>query len=86
MRLAVLADIHGNLPAFEAVLAHARSLGVDRFVVTLSSTSAKSTVIKTSSALCARRGLKLPPRSPTLAEVRGTMAHPVRQRPADRRE
>lgn len=31
MRFAVLADIHGNLPALEAVLADARSLGVDRW-------------------------------------------------------
>lgn len=33
MRLAVLADIHGNLPAFEAALAHARGLGVDQIVI-----------------------------------------------------
>ena len=33
MRIAALYDIHGNLPAFEAVLADARSAGVDRIVV-----------------------------------------------------
>ena len=29
MKVAVLGDIHGNLPALEAVLAHARGQGVD---------------------------------------------------------
>ena len=33
MRIAVLADIHGNLPALEAVLDDARRHGVDRYVV-----------------------------------------------------
>ncbi len=33
MRLAVLYDIHGNLPAFEAVLEDVRRAGVDRIVV-----------------------------------------------------
>ena len=33
MRLAVLADIHGNLIAFEAALAHARAQGVDQIVI-----------------------------------------------------
>lgn len=33
MRLAALYDIHGNLPALEAVLADVRALGVDRIVV-----------------------------------------------------
>ncbi|MBN2390208.1 MAG: metallophosphoesterase family protein [Anaerolineae bacterium] len=33
MRLAILADIHGNLPALEAVLADARAQGVDDYVV-----------------------------------------------------
>ncbi|MFN8493294.1 MAG: metallophosphoesterase [Caldilineaceae bacterium] len=33
MRIAILADIHGNLPAFEAALAHARRLGVDQFII-----------------------------------------------------
>jgi predicted phosphodiesterase len=33
MRLAILADIHGNLPALEAVLADARAQGVDGFVI-----------------------------------------------------
>jgi len=33
MRLAVFADIHGNLPAFEAALAHARGLGVEQIVI-----------------------------------------------------
>ena len=33
MRIAALYDIHGNLPALEAVLADARSAGVDRLVV-----------------------------------------------------
>lgn len=33
MRLAVLADIHGNLPAFEAALDHASQQGVDRFLI-----------------------------------------------------
>src|SRR5687767_13789459 len=33
MRLAVLADIHGNLLAFEAALAHAHSVGVDQIVI-----------------------------------------------------
>jgi predicted phosphodiesterase len=32
MKLAVLSDIHGNLPALDAVLADAGSLGVDGFV------------------------------------------------------
>ncbi|MBP7868009.1 MAG: metallophosphoesterase family protein [Acidobacteria bacterium] len=32
MKIAVLADIHGNLPALEAVLAHAREAGADRFL------------------------------------------------------
>jgi predicted phosphodiesterase len=32
-RLAVLADIHGNLPALEAVLADAARQGVERFIV-----------------------------------------------------
>ena len=32
-RLAVLADVHGNLPALDAVLADAASAGVDRVVV-----------------------------------------------------
>jgi putative phosphoesterase len=31
-RLAILADIHANIWALEAVLAHARSRGIDRFV------------------------------------------------------
>jgi predicted phosphodiesterase len=33
MRLAILADIHGNLPALEAVLADAAQLNVDRILV-----------------------------------------------------
>lgn len=33
MRLAILADIHGNLPALEAVLADARAQGVDGYVI-----------------------------------------------------
>jgi predicted phosphodiesterase len=33
MRIAVLADIHGNLPAFEAVLAHAASQKVDLLIL-----------------------------------------------------
>lgn len=33
MRLAVFADIHGNLPAFEAALAHARGLGAEQIVI-----------------------------------------------------
>ncbi|HEU5403786.1 MAG TPA: metallophosphoesterase family protein [Terriglobales bacterium] len=33
MRIAALFDIHGNLPALEAVLADARAAGVDRIVV-----------------------------------------------------
>lgn len=33
MRIAVLADIHGNLAAFEAALAHVRTLGVDQLVI-----------------------------------------------------
>jgi predicted phosphodiesterase len=33
MRLAVLGDIHGNLPAFEAALAHVRGQGVDHLVI-----------------------------------------------------
>lgn len=33
MRLAVFADIHGNLLAFEAALAHARGLGVDQVII-----------------------------------------------------
>jgi len=33
MRLAVLADIHGNLPAFEAALDHVASQRVDRVVI-----------------------------------------------------
>ncbi len=33
MRIAVLADVHGNLPALEAVLADAAAHGVDRYVV-----------------------------------------------------
>lgn len=33
MRLAILSDVHGNLPALEAVLADARSHGVDGYVV-----------------------------------------------------
>lgn len=33
MRLAVLADVHGNLPALEAVLADARQRGVEGFIV-----------------------------------------------------
>ena len=33
MRLAVLSDIHGNLPALEAVIDHAERLSVDGFVV-----------------------------------------------------
>jgi predicted phosphodiesterase len=33
MRLAVLADVHGNLPALEAVLADARQHGADDFIV-----------------------------------------------------
>ena len=32
MRVAVLADIHANLPALEAVLAEAEPLAVDRYV------------------------------------------------------
>lgn len=32
MRLALLADVHGNLEALQACLAHARRQGVDRFV------------------------------------------------------
>lgn len=33
MRIAVLSDIHGNLPAFEAALAHVRQQRVDRVVI-----------------------------------------------------
>jgi predicted phosphodiesterase len=33
VRLAALCDIHGNLPALEAVLAEVRTLGVDRLLV-----------------------------------------------------
>jgi predicted phosphodiesterase len=33
MRLAILADVHGNLPALQAVLADARQQGVDGFIV-----------------------------------------------------
>ncbi len=33
MRLAIMADIHGNLPAFEAALEHARQQGVDQMVI-----------------------------------------------------
>jgi predicted phosphodiesterase len=33
MRIAVLADIHGNLPAFEAALAHARAQAPDQIVL-----------------------------------------------------
>jgi predicted phosphodiesterase len=33
MRIAVLSDIHGNLPAFEAALAHAQQQGVDQVVI-----------------------------------------------------
>jgi predicted phosphodiesterase len=33
MRIAVLADIHGNMPAFEAVLDHVARQGVDRLVI-----------------------------------------------------
>jgi predicted phosphodiesterase len=33
MRIAVLADIHGNLPAFEAALEHVRSAGVDQIII-----------------------------------------------------
>jgi predicted phosphodiesterase len=33
MRIAVLADIHGNLPAFEAALAHSRRQAVDHLVI-----------------------------------------------------
>lgn len=32
MKIGILADIHGNLEALEAVLAHAKKEGVDRFV------------------------------------------------------
>ena len=32
-RIAVLCDIHGNLPALEAVLADVEALGVDRIVL-----------------------------------------------------
>jgi predicted phosphodiesterase len=33
MRIAVFADIHGNLAAFEAALAHVRTLGIDQLVI-----------------------------------------------------
>ncbi len=33
MRIAILADIHGNLAAFEAALAHVRTRGVDHLVI-----------------------------------------------------
>jgi Icc-related predicted phosphoesterase len=33
MRVAALYDIHGNLPALEAVLDELRNAGVDQFVV-----------------------------------------------------
>ena len=33
MRIAALYDIHGNLPALDAVLAEIRQVGVDRIVV-----------------------------------------------------
>lgn len=33
MRIAILADIHGNLPAFEAVLRHVRQQGVDQVII-----------------------------------------------------
>lgn len=33
LRLAILADIHGNLPALEAVLADARAQGVDGYII-----------------------------------------------------
>lgn len=33
MRLAILADIHGNLQAFEAALAHAQAQGVDQIII-----------------------------------------------------
>lgn len=32
MRLALIADVHGNLPALEAVVAHGTASGADRFV------------------------------------------------------
>jgi hypothetical protein len=37
MRVAVLADIHGNLPGLEGVLAEITQLGVDRLVSTATS-------------------------------------------------
>jgi hypothetical protein len=37
MRIAVLADIHGNLPALEAVLADVDRRAVDRIVLTTTS-------------------------------------------------
>jgi len=33
MKYAIISDIHGNLPAFEAVLADAREQGVDKFLL-----------------------------------------------------
>lgn len=33
MRIAILADVHGNLPAFEAALAHAHRLGYDQLII-----------------------------------------------------
>jgi len=33
MRYAVISDVHGNLPAFQAVLADAKALGADRYLL-----------------------------------------------------
>ena len=33
MRLAILCDIHGNLPAFEAVIAHVKQQSPDFLVI-----------------------------------------------------
>lgn len=32
MKVAVFSDVHANLPAFEAMIAHARAIGVERFL------------------------------------------------------
>jgi predicted phosphodiesterase len=33
MKIVLLSDIHGNLPAFEAVLSHAARQSIDRYLV-----------------------------------------------------
>ena len=53
MRIAVIADIHGNMPALEAVLADIQGRGIDRTINLGDCVPARSGHVK--SAICSWR-------------------------------